>query len=156
MTALLTSGSAERVAGRSSHVVAPPRPALRPVRRTGRGRLGPPGRPRVAGAPHVVARPDCAPRRAPAPIAVLVGIAAVVALAVYGLGAFAGSVAGGADVPEATTVVRVAPGESLSELAGRMAPGSDIEAVVAKIRELNSLTGSDVAVGQPLTVPFLR
>jgi predicted Zn-dependent protease len=89
------------------------------------------------------------------PVAVLVGVAAVVALAFVGLGSFAGAMTG-ADVPKTTTVVRVAPGESLSELAARMAPGSDVDAVVAKIRELNVLSGSAVTSGQPLTVPFSR
>ncbi|GLZ38661.1 LysM peptidoglycan-binding domain-containing protein [Actinokineospora sp. NBRC 105648] len=156
MAALLTPGSTERVEGRSSHVVAPVRPGLRPGRRVGQGRLRPPGRRRVAGAPHVVAAPACAPRRVAPPLAVLVGLAAAVAIGIYGLGAFAGSMAGGENVPQTTTVVRVGTGESLSELAERMAPNSDNDAVVARIRQLNGLNGVAVHAGQPLTVPFSR
>ncbi|OLR95234.1 hypothetical protein BJP25_07915 [Actinokineospora bangkokensis] len=83
----------------------------------------------------------------------MVGLAGVVAAAVVGLGAFAGSVAG-ADVPRTTTVVRVQPGETLSGLAERMAPGSDTAAVVDRIRELNALPDGSIRSGQPLTVPF--
>ncbi|WP_436495822.1 LysM peptidoglycan-binding domain-containing protein [Actinokineospora sp. HUAS TT18] len=140
---------------RSVHVAAPPVPALRPARPIGQGRLRPPTRRRRVNAPHVVAAPECTPRPAPLPVIVLLSVATVVALAFLGLGAFAGSMAG-ADVPATTTVVRVEPGESLSELAARMAPDSDVAAVVVKIRELNNLDGSAVRVGQPLTVPFSR
>jgi hypothetical protein len=55
-------------------------------------------------------------------------------------------------VPSETTVVRVKPGESLWELAGRVAPGADASAVVERIRELNGVDGG-VQPGQPLTVP---
>ncbi|SDC46818.1 LysM peptidoglycan-binding domain-containing protein [Actinokineospora iranica] len=156
MAAVLASESAELAAGRSSHVAALARPILRPVRREGQGRLRPPTRGRAANAAHVVAAPDCAPRLAPLSVAALVAIAVVVAAAVYGLGLFAGAMTGGAEVPPTTTVVRVGPGESLSEVAERMAPGSDVAAVVERIRELNSLDGGAVRVGQPLTVPFSR
>ena len=133
----------------------PATPLDRPVRRPGQGRFRPPTRARRVGAPHVVAAPRCA-RRRPVPLSVVLGLAGLAAGAVYGLGLFAGSVAGGADVPATTTVVRVLPGESLSELAGRMAPGSDTDAVVDRIRELNRLSDSSVRSGQPLTVPFSR
>ncbi|CRK55771.1 Peptidoglycan-binding LysM [Alloactinosynnema sp. L-07] len=155
MAATLASRSTGSATSRSAHVVAPPLPVVRPARPIGQGRLRPPTRRRRVNVAHVVAGPECAPRRAPLPVVVLLGVATVVALAFLGLGAFAGSMAG-ADVPRTTTVVRVEPGESLSELAARMAPDSDVTAVVAKIRELNGLTGSMVRVGQPLTVPFSR
>ncbi len=156
MAALLAPESADLSGGRSSHVAAPARPALRPVRPGGRGKLRPPTRRRSAGAAHVVAAPACAPRRIPVPVSALFGLAALVAAVVFALGAFAGSVSGGADVPQTTTVVRVGPGESLSEIAERMAPGSDVSAVVDRIRELNFLGGGAVQAGQPLTVPFSR
>lgn len=141
--------------GRSLQVVAPPKPVLRPARPIGQGRLRPPTRRRRVLAPHVVAAPDCGPKPASPPIAVLVGLAVVVALAILGLGSFAGAMTG-ADVPATTTVVRVEPGETLSDIAVRMAPDSDVAAVVAKIRELNALDGSMVRVGQPLRVPSSR
>ncbi|EWC58274.1 hypothetical protein UO65_6416 [Actinokineospora spheciospongiae] len=130
-------------------------PLDRPARRPGQGRLRPPTRRRVAGAPRVVAQARCA-RRGPVPVPVLLGLASLAAAAVYGLGLFAGSVAGGADVPVTTTVVRVQPGEGLSDVAARMAPDSDNAAVVARIRELNRLSGGSLRSGQPLTVPFSR
>jgi hypothetical protein len=74
-------------------------------------------------------------------------------MAVVGLGMLAGSVA--PSVPAETTVVRVQPGESLWELAGRVAPDSDAAAVVERIRELNGVEGA-VHPGQPLTVPVQR
>ncbi|HVK25391.1 MAG TPA: LysM peptidoglycan-binding domain-containing protein [Actinokineospora sp.] len=155
MAATLASRSTGSVANRSAHVAAPSLPVVRPARPIGHGRLRPPTRRRRVNAPHVVAGPDCAPRRAPMPVVVLLGVATVVALAFLGLGSFAGSMSG-VDVPRTTTVVRVEPGESLSELAVRMAPDSDVSAMVAKIRELNGLTDAAVRVGQPLTVPFSR
>jgi predicted Zn-dependent protease len=98
----------------------------------------------------VVAGTVCAPRPQ-LPVRWLLAVAAAVCLAVVGLGMLAG--AGESSVPQRTTVVRVEPGESLWELAGRVAPGSDASAVVDRIRELNGGLGSGVTPGQPLTVP---
>jgi predicted Zn-dependent protease len=56
-------------------------------------------------------------------------------------------------VPERTTVVEVHQGETLWELAERVAPQSPPHAVVERIRELNGLRGSTVHPGQPLLVP---
>ncbi len=116
-----------------------------PVRRARVHR--PPARHRMAR-PRAVA---CPPRQPRLSFAWLLVTAAVVCAAVYGLGMLAGSV--GPSVPEETTVVRVKPGESLWELAGRVAPESDAAAVVSRIRELNGVDGA-VQPGQPLTVPF--
>jgi predicted Zn-dependent protease len=77
--------------------------------------------------------------------------AAAMCAAVYGFGLLAGAM--GPSVPDSTTVVRVKPGESLWELAGRVAPESDAAAVVERIRELNAVDGA-VEPGQALTVPF--
>ncbi len=111
----------------------------------------PPGRRRVAGAPRVVPRVECAPHRPHLPLSWLLAIAGAVCAAVVGLGVLAGSAE--VSVPERTTVVRVEPGESLWEIAGRVAPGSDASAVVERIRELNGGLGGGVTPGQPLTVP---
>lgn len=127
-------------------------PRTKPVvRRIAPGR--PPTRRRVAGAPRVLARRRC---DAPGPRLSLVwvlGVASVAFVAVVGLGSLASSVAPA--VPSATKVVRVLPGESLWELAGRVAPDADPAAVVERIRELNSVDGG-VHPGQPLTVPYSR
>ncbi|XVS66166.1 LysM peptidoglycan-binding domain-containing protein [Actinosynnema sp. CA-299493] len=60
---------------------------------------------------------------------------------------------GATTVPERTNVVHVQVGESLWDVAERSAPASDPDAVVARIRELNSLPNSDVVPGQSLVVP---
>ncbi|MEU4448682.1 LysM peptidoglycan-binding domain-containing protein [Actinosynnema sp. NPDC050801] len=62
-------------------------------------------------------------------------------------------VSGATTVPERTNVVHVQVGESLWDVAERSAPNSDPDAVVSRIRELNSLTGTDVVPGQSLVVP---
>jgi hypothetical protein len=129
-----------------------PEPRTRPVvRRVAPGR--PPTRHRVAGAPRVLARRTCdAPEPRLSPVWVLV-VAAAAFVAVVGLGMLASSVA--PSVPSTTKVVRVMPGESLWELAGRVAPDSDPSAVVDRIRELNGVEGA-VLPGQPLTVPYSK
>jgi hypothetical protein len=147
MAATLTTGSPARSDAPARHAV--------PARRAGQGRLRPPTRRRPIGAPHVVAAPDCGPRRSSMPVALLVAVALTVAALVYGFGAFAGSVAD-STVPETTAVARVGLGESLSDVAVRMAPGSDVAAVVERIIELNGLSETVVYPGQPLTVPTSR
>ena len=131
-----------------------PRPALRvvpPMRREPVRR--PPTRPaRSLGvsAPRVLARVGCVPRAPKLAAGWVLAVAAVACGVVFGLGSLAGAAA--PSVPSETTVVRVKPGESLWELAGRVAPGADASAVVERIRELNGVEGS-VQPGQPLTVP---
>ena len=112
--------------------------------------IAPPARRRAMGAPRVVARADCEPRLH-LPMSMLLAVAGVACAAVVGLGVLAGS--GEEAVPSRTAVVRVEPGESLWELAGRVAPGSDASAVVERIRELNGGLAGGVTPGQPLTVP---
>jgi hypothetical protein len=147
MAAMLTTGSPAGSDAPARHVA--------PARRAGQGRPRPPTRRRPVGAQHVVAAPDCGPRRSPMPVALLVAVALTVAALVYGFGAFAGSMAE-STVPEATAVARVGLGESLSDVAVRMAPGSDVSAVVERIIELNGLSETVVYPGQPLTVPSSR
>ena len=62
-------------------------------------------------------------------------------------------VSGATTVPERTSVVHVQVGETLWDVAERSAPASDPDAVVARIRELNSLQDADVVPGQSLVVP---
>ncbi|WP_154814130.1 LysM peptidoglycan-binding domain-containing protein [Actinophytocola xinjiangensis] len=113
------------------------------------GYTAPPTRRRVAGAPRVVVSTTCRPRQRISALS-LITAGAAVCLAVIGLGALAG--AGAVDVPARTEVVRVQPGETLSDLAARMAPSSDRGAVVDRIRELNALDAG-LRPGQPLRVP---
>ncbi|MFT4088054.1 MAG: LysM peptidoglycan-binding domain-containing protein [Gordonia sp. (in: high G+C Gram-positive bacteria)] len=60
------------------------------------------------------------------------------------------------EAPAATTVVHVRSGESLSSLAGRVAPGRPIDAVIAQVRRLNGLQQSGLLPGQTLVVPDYR
>lgn len=113
----------------------------------------PPTRRRVAGAPRVLARRSCEPRAPRLPLVWVLAVASVACAAVVGLGSLGEAVA--PTVPSTTKVVRVQPGESLWELAGRVAPDADTAAVVDRIRELNGVEGA-VHPGQPLTVPFSR
>jgi len=56
-------------------------------------------------------------------------------------------------VPMATAVVQVRGGESLSDVAVRVAPGMPVGQVVEQIRELNDLEGSGLHPGQTLVTP---
>ncbi|MEV5651669.1 LysM peptidoglycan-binding domain-containing protein [Nocardia sp. NPDC052254] len=56
----------------------------------------------------------------------------------------------------ATQTVQVRPGESLSEVAQRVAPADPVRDTVARIVELNGLRGAAVAGGRTLLVPAAR
>ncbi|WP_328308956.1 LysM peptidoglycan-binding domain-containing protein [Actinomycetospora sp. NBC_00405] len=142
---------------------ARPEDARGPVRPAGRRgpAVLPPVRPRVAGGGATPARPA---RALEAPVApAVLRRRRIVAVAVLGvvLGVLLGVLVGfvvplvgaAAPVPSGTTVTVVGSGESLSDVAGRIAPGSDADAVVGRIRELNELDGSSLAPGRPLVVP---
>ncbi|MGH3910530.1 MAG: LysM peptidoglycan-binding domain-containing protein [Pseudonocardiaceae bacterium] len=58
-----------------------------------------------------------------------------------------------AGIPAETAVVRVGAGETVWDVAQRVAPESDLPTVVQRIRELNGMTGSAVQPGQQLQVP---
>ena len=58
-------------------------------------------------------------------------------------------------VPKAATVV-VQPGETLWQIATRVAPGTDPRTTVHRIEELNGLTTATVSAGQRLYVPARR
>jgi hypothetical protein len=59
-----------------------------------------------------------------------------------------------ADVPR-TDVAVVRIGESLADVADRIAPGAVTAQVVERIAELNVLTGTHVRPGQQLIVPVI-
>lgn len=79
-------------------------------------------------------------------------------LTVVAVAAFAGLVAmrsaGTEVVPSTTAVVQVQAGESLSKLAGRVAPAAPTAAVVERIVSLNGLAGAAVRPGEFLVVPL--
>ncbi|MEJ2890474.1 LysM peptidoglycan-binding domain-containing protein [Actinomycetospora aeridis] len=136
-----------------------------PVRPSGRraATVLPPVRPRVAGggarrddagAPRGAVTPTVLRRRRVAAVAVLGVLLGVLAGVLLGMVVPSGDVpAPSGPAPAGTTVAVVGAGESLTDVAGRVAPGADAGAVVTRIRELNGLEGSAVAPGRPLVVP---
>ncbi|MDQ2782762.1 MAG: LysM peptidoglycan-binding domain-containing protein [Actinomycetota bacterium] len=128
---------------------APVRPARRPARQRPGGR--PVSYDRLA--PGV--RRSTAPHRLAAPRARRVVLRIVVALFAVGalLGVLALRSAGTVAVPTATTVVQVRAGESLSEVAVRVAPNAPMTAVVQRIVSLNGLPSASVRTGESLVVP---
>ncbi|NYD36307.1 LysM peptidoglycan-binding domain-containing protein [Actinomycetospora corticicola] len=103
----------------------------------------------VAPAPAVVLRR----RRTVAAVvlaALLVGLLALVVRLGADVVGPAGPVA---PVPAGTAVTVVAPGETLLDVAARVAPGSERSAVVERIRDANHLSSSLVTPGRPLVVP---
>lgn len=76
------------------------------------------------------------------------------AVAVLGLvGLAAVSTSGASDPVGATSVVRVAAGESLSDIAADIAPGQSVGVVIERIMDLNAMNDSRLKVGQTLIVP---
>ncbi|KAA1251449.1 LysM peptidoglycan-binding domain-containing protein [Mycobacterium simiae] len=123
----------------------PSRPVGAPLRYRGTGVA-------ISRAPH---------RRRPVPLATTVGLALLAGLVTFWLGLvahFGAMVSGGfadspAPVPDKLAVVRVEAGESLSDVAARVAPDAPVKQVVDRIRELNALDSSSPAAGQTLIAP---
>jgi len=108
----------------------------------------------VAGVPRAAAAGG---RRAPRLCrlgSVLAAVAVVVASAVMvgGLGLL-GDLARHERVPSVSGVVRVRDGESLWQVARRVAPSADPGAVAARIVEMNDLSAPAVHPGQALFSP---
>ncbi|MFV8316356.1 LysM peptidoglycan-binding domain-containing protein [Mycobacterium sp. 23] len=148
------------------------RPANRPfdespTYRGGQIRSNRPGPTRPAGAPmHYrgtgVAMSTASHRRRPVSVLTTMGLALLAGIITLWLGLMAnfGSVlndepaGASAQVPAALAVVRVEPGESLQQLATRVAPGAPVREVVERIRNLNALDSNAVAAGQTLIAPI--
>lgn len=122
------------------------RPRVAPLRHRGTG-IG------VSAAAHSRTRPAAAVSGP-----VTVALAALAGLITLWLGVLgqAGSerAAAPAGLPERLAVVQVQAGETLQQLAGRMAPGTPAEVVAARIRDLNGLASSAVEAGQTLISPI--
>jgi hypothetical protein len=126
-----------------------------PVRRVPAGRASAarpvairPVPPRAPGRLRSEAR--YATRRAVAQF-VLVCVAAALVVGALGL---LGDVVRSARVPAATGVVQVHAGESIWQVARRVAPSADPGAVAARIVELNDLGSPSVRAGQVLVSPI--
>lgn len=97
------------------------------------------------------------PRRRPVSTTVTIALAALAALITVWLGSiaqFSGDrAAATAAVPEQLAVVQVQAGETLSQLASRVAPDAPAVETVARIRDLNKLESASVDAGQTLIAP---
>jgi hypothetical protein len=117
------------------------RPGGAPMRHRGTGVL-------VSRAPH---------RRRPITPVTTVLLALVAAGITVWLGLVAqfGEVVGEpAPVPDRLAVVQVQMGETLQQVAGRVAPDAPVSQVVDRIRELNQLDSVAVDAGQTLIAPI--
>jgi LysM domain len=125
-----------------------------------------PGPSRPAGAPSRyygtgVAMSVAPHRRRPVTLATTVGVALVAGIVTLWLGLVANigqavngdSAGSAARVPDRLAVVRVEPGESLQDVAHRVAPDAPARQVAERIRELNDLSSPTVAAGQTLIAP---
>ncbi len=133
-----------QVRRRPVHRTAAARPVVAPLRYRGHG-LG------VSAAPH----PVRSQRPVSTPVTVaLAGLAALITVWL-GLLAQAGAdrVSAPAAGPERLAVVQVQAGETLQQLAGRVAPDAPVGHVAERIRDLNELGSSAVGVGQTLIAP---
>ena len=82
-----------------------------------------------------------------------VAVVAAVAVVVFGLGLLS-DLARAARVPSVTAKVTVEAGESLWQVARRVAPSADPGAVAARIVELNGLASPSVRPGEVLDSPI--
>ncbi|MEB3983246.1 LysM peptidoglycan-binding domain-containing protein [Mycobacterium sp. 663a-19] len=125
-----------------------------------------PGSSRPAGAPlryhgTGVAMSVAPHRRRPVTMLTTVGLALLAGAITLWLGLVAnlGQLANGdsggsaAPVPDKLAVVRVEAGESLQDVAHRVAPDAPARQVADRIRELNDLNSPALAAGQTLIAP---
>jgi len=126
---------------RPAGVLMPVRPAGSPMHYRGTGVM-------VSRAPH---------SRRPVSTAVtiaLAGLAALITLWLGSLAEFSGErAAATVRPPDQLAVVQVQAGETLQQLAGRVAPGASAMAVAERIRDLNKLDSAAIDAGQTLIAP---
>jgi predicted Zn-dependent protease len=105
-----------------------------------------------------VAISHAAHRRRPVSAAVTISLAALAALITLWLGSlahFSGDrAAASAPTPEQLAVVQVQAGETLQQLAARVAPGASAVQMAERIRDLNKLESAAVDAGQTLIAPI--
>ena len=102
----------------------------------------------VSRAPH---------HRRPVSAAVTVALAGLAALITLWLGTlahFSGDRAAAVAVPEKLAVVQVQAGETLQQIAHRVAPDAPSGQVIERIRDLNKLDSASVDAGQTLIAPL--
>jgi hypothetical protein len=156
----------------SPRTSSPRRPVNGPVRglrsgRDGLARSRRPGPSRPAGAPPRyhgtgVAMSRASHRRRPVTLLTTVGVALAAGIITLWLGLVANlgqmlngdSVGAATSVPDRLAVVRVEAGESLQDVAHRVAPDAPARQVAERIRELNDMNSSALAAGQTLIAPL--
>lgn len=152
--------------GRQQLVVRRSVATVRPARRTSQVRPGP-VRPVVAPMRYrgsgVVVSDARHPSRPRVGTAMTVAVAIVAALITVWLGwlAHLGGVSTSASAagirtagPEQLAVVHVQPGETIQQLASRMAPGAPVDETVERIRTLNHLDPATFDAGRTLIAPI--
>lgn len=155
----------------SPHTSSVRRPINGPVQglrcgRDGLVRSRRPGPSRPAGAPPCYygtgVKVSVAPhRRRPVTLATTLGLALAAGMITLWLGLVAnvGQIVNGdsggsaAHVPDRLAVVRVEAGESLQDVAHRVAPDAPARQVAERIRELNDLNSPSLVAGQTLIAP---
>jgi hypothetical protein len=134
--------------------------------RDGLARSRRPGPSRPAGAPTryygsgvaMSVAPHC---RRPVTLATTVGLALLAGIITLWLGLVGhfgqminGDSAGSsARIPDRLAVVRVEAGESIQDVAARVAPDAPVRQVAERIRELNALDSPTLVAGQTLIAP---
>jgi predicted Zn-dependent protease len=85
----------------------------------------------------------------------LAGAAALITLWLGTLAQFSGDrAAAPAALPDRLAVVQVQAGETVQQLAGRVAPQAPAAQIVERIRDLNKLGSASVDAGQTLIAPI--
>lgn len=84
----------------------------------------------------------------------LAGVAALITLWLGMVGHFSATPAAPERMPDQLAVVQVQAGETLQQLAGRVAPDAPAGQVVQRIRDLNKLESASLDAGQTLIAPI--
>ncbi|WP_059022354.1 LysM peptidoglycan-binding domain-containing protein [Mycobacterium sp. M26] len=135
------TGYRVRPARNRSQRPGPARPAVAPLRYQGSG-IG------VSRAVHT---------RKPVSTTVTIVLAGLAALITLWLGSvfhFSSAEVAPAQVPDQLAVVRVQAGETLQQVASRVAPDAPVSQVVERIRDLNKLDSAALDAGQTLIAPI--
>jgi hypothetical protein len=140
------------------HAAPVVRPGIRPAGARRRPRSV---RPAVApvryrGTDVLMSRASHRPRPITPGTTVVLALVAAVITVWLGLVAQFGGVVGSssAAVPDRLAVVQVQPGETLHQVAQRVAPDAPVGQVVDRIRELNQLESAGLDAGQTLIAPI--
>ncbi len=130
-----------RPAGPRAYRPHPARPAVTPMHYRGTGVA-------FSRAPHA-----CRPVSTAVTVG-LAGLAALITLWLGLVGHVSGSSAAPEQMPDQLAVVQVQAGETLQQLAGRVAPDAPASQVMARIRDLNKLDSAALDAGQTLIAPI--